>query len=124
MNTNTNLKLSSKATQAAISKLSTFAATASAPKPIREFSQQQKMMVSDKKLDQKMNLTPKFDLFQKKSILNSTEQFTLLNKLQKKNATDLKQVQIDHFLGKWRKWGQLGDSEDVEEKDARSGWAD
>ena len=87
MNTNTNIKLTTKATQAAMTKLSKFAASASTPKPTREFSKQQKTML---KVDEKkpMSFDPKFGIFQKKSLLNGSDQFTLLKKLQNKNATD------------------------------------
>ena len=47
MNTNTQLKFTHKATQAALSKLSNLAATASAPKQIREFSLQQKTKMEE-----------------------------------------------------------------------------
>ena len=78
MNTNTQLKLTHKATQAAIAKLSTFAATASNPKQIREFSLQQKQMLqSTKKQEFQEKEKPRLNIFDTKSDRNVADQFVL-----------------------------------------------
>ena len=63
MNTNSNIKLTTKATQACITKLSKLAASASTPMPMREFSQQQKTMLKENDQQMPENFNPKFGLF-------------------------------------------------------------
>ena len=57
--------------------------------------------------------------------MNDSDRFALLHKLQNKNTTDFTQAHVDLFLGKWKNWGKvLGNDEEAECKDSRTGWSD
>ena len=123
MNTNSQLKLTSKATQAAVQKISSFAATGIAPYQMREFSLKPHMKLLVKNTDLELSGAPQQEFVKKEQEIN---RYVILKTLQKQNEVlDVKQAQLNHFLGNWGKWGKWSRSQDQEEVELKqeNGWS-